>query len=154
MADITTCPPLTPSSIRAAHSRIKDRIHLTPLLTNRTIDRIASSADPTAAASVSASASASGISREDAHANGHTDTNTNGTPSTTPRFRLHFKCENMQKIGAFKARGAFHAVIRLMEEVGEEEVRRRGVVTHSSGELTFGAISSGHIHTQHLIPTG
>lgn len=51
----------------------------------------------------------------------------------TPRFRLFFKCENYQKIGAFKARGAFHAVKHLIKELGIEEVRRRGVVTHSSG---------------------
>src|SRR5207248_4706604 len=33
----------------------------------------------------------------------------------------------------FKARGAFYAVKHLIEELGIEEVRRRGVVTHSSG---------------------
>jgi len=41
----------------------------------------------------------------------------------------------MQKIGAFKARGGFYAVERLIDEYGLEEVRRRGVVTQSSGEL-------------------
>ena len=51
----------------------------------------------------------------------------------TPRFRLFFKCENYQKIGAFKARGHSHAVKHLIKELGIEEVRRRGVVTHSSG---------------------
>lgn len=29
---------------------------------------------------------------------------------------LYFKCENFQKVGAFKFRGATHAVMRLMEE--------------------------------------
>lgn len=42
--------------------------------------------------------------------------------------RLFFKCENFQKVGAFKARGACNAVFSLS---GEEAVR--GVVTHSSG---------------------
>ena len=42
--------------------------------------------------------------------------------------RLFFKCENFQKGGAFKARGASNAVFSL----GEAEARR-GVVTHSSG---------------------
>jgi threonine dehydratase len=42
--------------------------------------------------------------------------------------KLHFKCENLQKIGAFKARGATNAVLALPEERA-----RRGVVTHSSG---------------------
>jgi threonine dehydratase len=39
-----------------------------------------------------------------------------------------FKCENFQKIGAFKARGATNAVFAL-----DDETARRGVATHSSG---------------------
>ena len=42
--------------------------------------------------------------------------------------RLFFKCENFQKGGAFKARGATNAVFSLSESVA-----RRGVATHSSG---------------------
>lgn len=42
--------------------------------------------------------------------------------------RLFFKCENLQRGGAFKARGAANAVLSL----GAEEAAR-GVVTHSSG---------------------
>jgi threonine dehydratase len=42
--------------------------------------------------------------------------------------RLHFKCENFQKCGAFKARGATNAVFALSESQA-----RRGVATHSSG---------------------
>jgi threonine dehydratase len=41
---------------------------------------------------------------------------------------LYFKCENFQKVGAFKFRGATNAVISL-----SPEERSRGVVTHSSG---------------------
>jgi threonine dehydratase len=41
---------------------------------------------------------------------------------------LFFKCENFQKVGAFKFRGACNAVMKLPEEMA-----RRGVVTHSSG---------------------
>src|SRR5713101_4880919 len=41
---------------------------------------------------------------------------------------LFFKCENFQKAGAFKFRGASNAVLRLAPEVAA-----RGVVTHSSG---------------------
>ena len=41
---------------------------------------------------------------------------------------LFFKCENFQKVGAFKFRGATNAVLSL-----SAEERRRGVVTHSSG---------------------
>lgn len=47
---------------------------------------------------------------------------------------MFFKCENQQRIGAFKARGAFHALGRLIEEEGIENVRRKGVTTHSSGQ--------------------
>lgn len=53
--------------------------------------------------------------------------------AANPQINLYFKCENYQKIGAFKARGAHHAVIRLIESIGIEEVRRRGIITHSSG---------------------
>ncbi|MCG6908506.1 MAG: pyridoxal-phosphate dependent enzyme [Deltaproteobacteria bacterium] len=42
--------------------------------------------------------------------------------------RLAFKCENLQKVGAFKFRGAANAVLSLSNEEA-----RRGVVTHSSG---------------------
>ena len=41
---------------------------------------------------------------------------------------LFFKCENFQKIGAFKARGATNAVFAL-----DEPTAKRGVATHSSG---------------------
>jgi threonine dehydratase len=41
---------------------------------------------------------------------------------------LSFKCENLQKIGAFKFRGAANAVLSLPPEKKE-----KGVVTHSSG---------------------
>jgi threonine dehydratase len=42
--------------------------------------------------------------------------------------QLHFKCENFQKVGAFKARGAANAVLSLDDDAAE-----RGVATHSSG---------------------
>ncbi len=44
------------------------------------------------------------------------------------RATLFFKCENLQEIGAFKARGACNAVLSL-----EPAEAARGVVTHSSG---------------------
>lgn len=57
------------------------------------------------------------------------------TPILTSRLlnelsgaELFFKCENLQKAGAFKARGASNAVFGLSEEQA-----RRGVATHSSG---------------------
>jgi threonine dehydratase len=42
--------------------------------------------------------------------------------------QLFLKAENLQRIGAFKARGAMHAVSRLAPEL-----RARGLVTYSSG---------------------
>ncbi len=57
------------------------------------------------------------------------------TPVLTSRFlneltgaELFFKCENLQKAGAFKARGASNAVFGLSDEQAA-----RGVATHSSG---------------------
>jgi threonine dehydratase len=41
---------------------------------------------------------------------------------------LFFKCENFQKVGAFKFRGATNAVLSL-----SSEEKSKGVVTHSSG---------------------
>ncbi len=41
---------------------------------------------------------------------------------------IYFKCENFQKVGAFKIRGAVNAVFSL----NEKEIKR-GVATHSSG---------------------
>jgi len=41
---------------------------------------------------------------------------------------IFLKCENLQRIGAFKARGAHNAVLALTDEQAA-----RGVVTHSSG---------------------
>src|SRR5262249_8389907 len=42
--------------------------------------------------------------------------------------KLFFKCENFQKIGAFKARGATNGVFAL-----DDATAKRGVATHSSG---------------------
>lgn len=76
---------LTLADVRAAHTRIKDRIHRTPVMTSATLDARAGA-------------------------------------------RLFFKCENLQKVGAFKARGATNAVALLSEDEA-----RRGVCAHSSG---------------------
>ncbi len=43
---------------------------------------------------------------------------------------LFFKCENFQRMGAFKMRGAINAIINLTEAQ-----KQRGVVTHSSGNF-------------------
>jgi threonine dehydratase len=41
---------------------------------------------------------------------------------------VFLKCENYQRVGAFKFRGAFNAMSRL-----SEDQRKRGIITHSSG---------------------
>ena len=46
-------------------------------------------------------------------------------------IQLYFKCENLQKTGAFKARGACNAILLEKEKHGGEHFA--GVVTHSSG---------------------
>jgi threonine dehydratase len=59
------------------------------------------------------------------------------TPVLTSRIlnemtgaELFFKCENFQRMGAFKMRGASNAILQL-----SEEQRNAGVVTHSSGNF-------------------
>lgn len=43
---------------------------------------------------------------------------------------VYFKCENFQRMGAFKMRGAVNAMMQLTEEQ-----KAKGVVTHSSGNF-------------------
>jgi len=43
---------------------------------------------------------------------------------------IYFKCENFQRMGAFKMRGATNAIIQL-----SKEQQSKGVVTHSSGNF-------------------
>ena len=58
----------------------------------------------------------------------HTPVMTCGMLDAAAGRKLFFKCENLQKVGAFKFRGACNAVFKLSDEVAA-----RGVVTHSSG---------------------
>jgi threonine dehydratase len=53
---------------------------------------------------------------------------------------LFFKCENLQRAGAFKFRGAYNALSRL--DAGE---RRRGVVTFSSGNHAQAIALAGQV---------
>ena len=78
------------ASIRAAASRIRSRIHTTPLLTSRSLsDRIG--------------------------------------------VEVRLKCENFQRAGSFKVRGALNALLQL-----SDEERGRGVVAFSSGNHAQG----------------
>jgi len=80
-------PPAVPSweQIVEAHARIAARIHRTPVLTSRTMDRLSGA-------------------------------------------EIFFKCENLQKTGSFKIRGATNAIFSLPDEEAQ-----RGIVTQSSG---------------------
>lgn len=82
--------PICVEDVIAASVKIKDHIHKTQIMTNATIDALAS--------------------------------------TETSQRRLLFKCEHLQKIGAFKIRGATNALLQL-----EESHLANGVVTHSSG---------------------
>jgi threonine dehydratase len=53
---------------------------------------------------------------------------TNQTISELVGAEVFLKCENLQKVGAFKARGAMNAVLSL-----NETEKAKGVATHSSG---------------------
>ncbi len=53
---------------------------------------------------------------------------TSKTINKTSGTEVFFKCENFQKIGAFKIRGGMNAVLSL-----PEEKRKKGIATHSSG---------------------
>jgi threonine dehydratase len=83
------------------------------------------------------------------------------TPVLTSSFlnemsgaELFFKCENFQKAGAFKVRGATNAVFGLLDDVAA-----RGVATHSSGNhalsLSYAAGRRGipcHVVMPHTAP--
>jgi threo-3-hydroxy-L-aspartate ammonia-lyase len=67
------------------------------------------------------------------------------TPVMTSRFvdaatgaRVFFKCENFQRIGAFKFRGAFNALSRL-----DPGAKARGVVAYSSGNHAQAVAAAG-----------
>jgi len=85
------------ADIRAAASRLQNRIHRTPLLSNRSLsERIG--------------------------------------------VEVRLKCENLQRAGSFKIRGAMNALLQL----GEAE-RKRGVVAFSSGNHAQGVALAARI---------
>lgn len=75
----------TKQDIIEAHERIKNQIHLTPILSSSLINNLLG-------------------------------------------CEVYFKCENFQKVGAFKFRGASNSLLSL-----SEDELRKGVATHSSG---------------------
>ena len=65
-----------------------------------------------------------------------------GTLDRRAGRQLFFKCEHLQRAGAFKFRGAANALAQLAPEVG-----RRGVVTHSSGNHAQALALAAKLHS-------
>jgi len=58
----------------------------------------------------------------------HTPVMTSRTLNSLIEANIFLKCENFQRIGAFKPRGALNKILQLTEEE-----KKRGIITHSSG---------------------
>ena len=72
---------------------------------------------------------------------------TSRTLDSRAGMAIHFKCENFQRIGAFKARGAHNAVLSM-----QPDTLSRGVVTHSSGNHAAAlALAAGNAGTHAYI---
>jgi threonine dehydratase len=84
---------------------------------------------------------------------GHAHSTPIMTSSTLDRqlgATIYFKCENLQKAGAFKFRGAYNAMSRL-----SFTQRARGVITYSSGNHAQAVAMVGrmlNIHTTIVMP--
>jgi threonine dehydratase len=60
---------------------------------------------------------------------------------------VFFKCENFQRMGAFKIRGATNAILQL-----SDDERARGVITHSSGNFAAAlALAASSLDTKATI---
>lgn len=118
MAALSTTLPLNRDSVCSAHKVVKSHVHRTPVVTNQTLSELAST--PATVEYLK-------------------DTRFAGRTPAKPVLRLWFKCENLQRIGAFKVRGAFYALHKLSEEPGwlEGGGKEKGVVTHSSGKMVL-----------------
>lgn len=116
MADIKDCPLLIRASVLDAAKRIEGKVHRTPVLSSTYIDSIASTP------------------RTGSELKG---THWEGQEPANPSLHLMFKCENFQRIGAFKPRGAFNAMLRYQEEQVSKGISTSGlpvrVISHSSG---------------------
>ncbi|EST05724.2 Tryptophan synthase beta subunit-like PLP-dependent enzymes superfamily [Kalmanozyma brasiliensis GHG001] len=115
---MTATNMVTFSDIQEAHARVSPYTHYTPVLTNQAIDSLATEA--------------------------LFGTSDHASTSSTPRVRLAFKAEHLQRVGAFKYRGATNSVlVHLAAAKAEHDASPtfRGafspdklvVVTHSSG---------------------
>ncbi|SPO32097.1 related to SRY1 - 3-hydroxyaspartate dehydratase [Ustilago trichophora] len=116
--------------IQQAHERVSPFTHYIPLLTNQAIDTLATQALFGTSSSSSSSS------------------------QSNPRVRLAFKAEHLQRVGAFKYRGATNSVLVHLASAHAEhgaafQPERLVVVTHSSGNhaaaLACAAKSAGCI---------
>jgi threonine dehydratase len=114
--------PLTRDSVLAAHDLIKSHIHLTPVITNKTLNGLCSTG------------------RQPSKYQDTTNDPHNSNP-ISPNINLFLKAESLQKVGAFKYRGATHALLHLLNGTSTlpgplpspETISQAGVITHSSG---------------------
>ena len=108
IGDFPTQLPVTYKDIEIAAKRLKDRAHITPVLTSTTVDNLTNA-------------------------------------------RVFFKCENFQRTGSFKFRGAYNALSQL-----SATQKQRGVITYSSGNHAQAIALSGKlldIPTTIVMPT-
>lgn len=132
MADPATCPPLSPVAVAATHDRIARYIYRTPLLSSELLNEISSSPSP----EKYLSSEQYRVSNKDGGMDEH----------FVPSFNLYFKAESMQRMGAFKVRGAFSALENLLETIGLDDLKHRGVVTHSSGNHAQALAYASYTH--------
>ena len=65
----------------------------------------------------------------------------NQSINTLTGASIYFKCENFQKVGAFKMRGASSAVTAM-----DEQLKYRGIATHSSGNHAQAVALTAKLH--------
>ncbi|KAK6514852.1 hypothetical protein TWF506_007214 [Arthrobotrys conoides] len=119
-----TSLPLTRASVLAAHELIKPHIHRTPVLTSKTLDSFASTPRSTTIEGIQ---NARSVDADEA---------------AKPKIRFIFKAENLQRGGAFKIRGATHALSHLTPLQAS-----KGVITHSSGNHAQALAIASSSHT-------
>lgn len=71
---------------------------------------------------------------------------TSRTLDTRADCRVFLKCENFQRVGAFKFRGAYNAISQL-----DESQREAGVITHSSGNHAQGVALAARLLGVHAV---
>jgi threonine dehydratase len=77
----------------------------------------------------------------------NTPVQTSTTIDNMLKATVYFKCENFQRGGAFKLRGATNAILQLTEDE-----RARGVITHSSGNFAAAlALAANTLNTKAYI---